>query len=69
MTEMLTAREASQILRVHPRTLLRWRREGHGPFAITLDGGQLRFPADELQSYLVARYRHALHDQRERVSA
>ena len=63
MTEMLTAREASSILRVHPKTLLRWRREGHGPFAITLDGGQLRFPADELESYLVQRYREALRGE------
>ena len=69
MTEMLTVQETSSILRIHPRTLLRWRREGRGPFCIRLDGGQLRFPADELESYLVQRYRDAIQDQRERVSA
>ena len=63
MIEMLTVSEASEILRVHPKTLMRWRREGHGPFCITLDGGQLRFPADELEAYLVTRYSEALREQ------
>ena len=59
-TEFLTLRQVAGILQVHPRTLLRWRKAGVGPFCIRLEGGQLRFPADELDLYLTDRYREAI---------
>lgn len=34
--EILRTHEAADLLRVHRITLLRWRKEGHGPLAINV---------------------------------
>lgn len=43
----LTLLEAARQLRVEPRTLARWAREGHVP-ALKTPGGQWRFVWDDL---------------------
>ncbi len=41
--------EAARILRVSPKTVSRWAKEGKLPHVVTL-GGHRRFPADEIQA-------------------
>lgn len=43
----LTLLEAARLLRVEPRTLARWAREGHVP-ALKTPGGQWRFAEADL---------------------
>jgi excisionase family DNA binding protein len=43
----LTLLEAARLLRVEPRTLARWARDGHVP-ALKTPGGQWRFVREDL---------------------
>jgi excisionase family DNA binding protein len=48
---LLSAREVSAVLGVHPETVLRWARRGQLP-AIRLPGGAIRFREDEIDGWL-----------------
>lgn len=46
---------------ISPRTLERWRHDGHGPGYLKL-GGQVRYPLDDIEAYEAGR-RHAPADK------
>lgn len=49
-----TTLEVAELLRIHPRTLERWRAAGEGPQFVLL-GGLVRYPASAVSSFLEAR--------------
>ncbi|MGH3407549.1 MAG: helix-turn-helix domain-containing protein [Streptosporangiaceae bacterium] len=63
---LLTVREVADILSIHPRTLMRWRREGHGPFGFKIDSGALRYPEPDFQEYLMTCAAKGIEEERAR---
>jgi excisionase family DNA binding protein len=51
----LTAKEAAQIARIHPVTLLRWAREGRVPHS-RLSSRKIVFPRSQLTAWLDSGY-------------
>lgn len=51
MVEMFTALEVAEMLKVHPKTLARWRRTKIGPKWINV-GGLVRYRRDDLDEWL-----------------
>jgi excisionase family DNA binding protein len=49
----LTTGELAERLRLHPRTLERWRREGVGP-RFMKSGGRIRYRDEDVETYEVA---------------
>ena len=50
--ELLTVPEAARYLRVSPRTLDRWRRQGTGPPSLKLPAGGRRYRRTDLDAWL-----------------
>lgn len=50
--DLLTADEAGALLRVSVRSLRAWRARAQGPSYITLAGGQIRYSAADVRSWL-----------------
>jgi predicted DNA-binding transcriptional regulator AlpA len=58
---LLTRCEAAELLAVSPGTLSRWAAERQGPPFVKLgtsDKAGVRYPADELESFIAARTKH-----------
>ncbi len=53
MDEMYTPPEVAVMLKVHTKTLARWRREGDGPRFIKVEGN-VRYLRADLDDYLEA---------------
>ncbi len=54
---LLTRQEAAEILKVSPRTLIRWAKVGIGPRPIDLKGGKgrrpaIRYPVSEVKKFI-----------------
>ena len=49
--DLLTRREAADMIRVAPNTLEVWRREGKGPPTLKL-GGRYRYPRDLFEKWI-----------------
>lgn len=54
---LLTRQEAAEILKVSPRTLIRWAKENVGPKPIDLRAGKglrptIRYPMSEIEKFL-----------------
>jgi len=60
--------EVADFLKVSRRTLATMRQEGSGPRAIRVRG-QLRYPSDELDEWVNARYEEALEEDAARVAS
>lgn len=50
----LTTREAADLLRVHTKTLARWRAAGTGPAWVRVEG-RILYPATDVHDYLATR--------------
>ena len=50
--KLLTMNEAAELLRVHPRTLARWAKEGRIPVYKFADRQTRRFKASDIQSFI-----------------
>lgn len=49
---MLTTNQASEILRVSPETMKKWRQRHKGPAYVRFDGGVVRYPLSSIMNYL-----------------
>jgi Helix-turn-helix domain len=60
--ELLTEKEAAEVLRVHIQTLRDWRKEHPAPRIpfIVMEGGDIRYRVEAIDSYLKSRERGAL---------
>jgi excisionase family DNA binding protein len=54
-TPMLTTRQIADLVGVSPETVLRWQRHGHGPAAIRLPSGALRYRREDVEAWLTQR--------------
>jgi Helix-turn-helix domain len=59
---LLTEQETAELLRVHVRTLKRWRIDENPPRIcfIVMEGGDIRYRVEEIERYLKGRERGAL---------
>jgi predicted site-specific integrase-resolvase len=53
MIDRLNTRDAAAFLRVTPRTMQRWRREGVGPAYLRMEG-RIWYTTDHLNQYLAS---------------
>lgn len=57
--DLLVEREAAALLRIHPRTVKRWRLEGGLPYIVLAPIGRrrpaIRYDADALRAWVAAR--------------
>jgi len=60
--ELLTEREAAELLRVHIQTLRDWRKEHPAPRIpfILMEGGDIRYRVEAIETYLKSRERGVL---------
>ena len=61
MTELLTERDASKVLRLSVRTLQKWRLSGRGPRFLKL-GHAVRYDRAELERFLTGARRDSTSD-------
>jgi len=66
MSVLLKPKEVARRLDVSPHTLLEWRRDGFGPPFMRLRGNDLRYPEDELETWIHDRTANSLTEERAR---